>query len=196
MSNRNPYKAYQNTQVLTAKPDKILLMLYEGAIRFCKLAQVKMKENDIAEKGRLISKTISIISELMNTLDHNVGGQISMNLESLYMFMIDRLIDGNMHNKVENLQQVEKLLTTLYTAWQDVVNNPREDGIPSAQLQPELHQEYMQAKSSNNNAKPQSAAPQPAVPNAAQGNNRAQNLNSLNNNFSNSGVRLGAPRKP
>lgn len=142
----NPYKAYQKTQVMTAKPEKILLMLYEGAIKFTKLAAVRMREKNIAEKGKYISKTLSIISELMNTLDHEKGGQIAADLENLYMFMMDKLIEANMNNQAEELEVVERLLATLYTAWRDVVNNPRPDGVPSPALQPELAALYNQAQ--------------------------------------------------
>ncbi len=145
----NPYRAYQKTQVTTAKPEKILLMLYEGAIKFNKLAILKMKEKNVSEKGKNISKTLAIISELMNTLDHEKGGQIAADLENLYMFMMDKLIEANMYNRVEELEVVERLLTTLYTAWQDVVNNPRPDGVPSPTLQPELNAMYQQAQNPN-----------------------------------------------
>lgn len=142
----NPYRAYQKTQVTTAKPEKILLMLYEGAIKFNKLAILKMKEKNVGEKGKNISKTLAIVSELMNTLDHEKGGQLAADLENLYMFMMDKLIEANMYNRVEDLEVVERLLTTLYTAWQDVVNNPRPDGVPSPTLQPELNAMYQQAQ--------------------------------------------------
>jgi flagellar protein FliS len=142
----NPYRAYQKTQVTTAKPEKILLMLYEGAIKFTKLAILRMREKNLSEKGKYISKTLAIISELMNTLDHEKGGQIASDLENLYMFMMDKLIEANMNNRVEELEVVERLLTTLYTAWQDVVNNPRPDGVPSPTLQPELNALYQQAQ--------------------------------------------------
>jgi len=141
----NPYRAYQKTQVTTAKPEKILLMLYEGAIKFTKMAIIRMREKNIAEKGKFISKTLAIVSELMNTLDHEKGGQIAADLENLYMFMMDKLIEANMHNRVEDLEVVERLLTTLYGAWKDVVDNPRPDGVPSPNLQPELDALFQQA---------------------------------------------------
>lgn len=143
---KNPYRAYQKTQVTTAKPEKILLMLYEGAIKFNKIAIVKMREKNVAEKGKNISKTLAIVSELMNTLDHEKGGQLAADLESLYMFIMDKLIEANMYNKIEELEVVERLLTTLYGAWQDVVNNPRPDGVPSPNLQPELNTLYQEAQ--------------------------------------------------
>ena len=159
---RNPYKAYQQTQVTTAKPEKILLMLYEGAIKFVKIANQKMRAKDVAGKGTYISKTMAIISELMNTLDHKVGGQLAQDLENLYMFMMDRLIEANIHNRIEDLEAVERLLITLYQGWEDVVNNPRPDGVPSPNLQPDLFAMHKQAQGQGNtNAGPRTA---PAAP--------------------------------
>jgi len=133
----NPYKQYQKTQVTTASREKILLMLYEGAIRFTKQAIVAMRNQKIAEKGKLISKATAILSELMATLDFKQGGQLAVDLENLYIFMIDKLIEGNISNNPECLEVVEKLLTTLFSAWKDVIENPRQDGIPSKALQPD-----------------------------------------------------------
>jgi flagellar secretion chaperone FliS len=164
MNARNPFKAYQQTQVTTAKPEKILLMLYEGAIKFVKIANARMRAKDIAGKGTYISKTLAIINELMNTLDHEVGGQLAQDLENLYMFMQDKLIEANLHNRVEDLETVERLLTTLYTAWEDVVNNPRPDGVPSPKLQPDLYAMYAQAQT----APPTVSAPPASKPTASQ----------------------------
>jgi flagellar secretion chaperone FliS len=139
----NPYKKYQQTQVTTASREKILLMLYEGAIRFNKLAQNNMKENKIAEKGKYISKTTAILSELMATLDFKTGGKLAADLENLYVFMIDKMIEGNVKNDIKCLVDVEELLMTLYKAWKDVVDNPRADGVPSKAMQPELFDEFI-----------------------------------------------------
>jgi flagellar protein FliS len=96
----------------------------------------------MAEKGKYISKALAIISELTNTLDHKVGGQISVDLENLYMFMMDKLIEANSQNKTEHIDVVENILLTLYEAWQDIIENPRDDGVPSQKLQPELFAQY------------------------------------------------------
>lgn len=145
----NPYKQYQKTQVITASREKILLMLYEGAIRFTKQARVAMNDKKIAEKGKAISKATAILSELMATLDFKIGGQLAQDLENLYIFMIDKLIEANVHNKVECLDDVEKLLNTLYTAWKDVIENPRPDGMPSPALQPEEFKKYQEQLATN-----------------------------------------------
>ena len=138
----NPYNRYQKTKVTTASREKVLLMLYEGAIRFTKLARTAMNDKKIADKGRYISKATAILSELMATLDHKVGGDLAQDLENLYVFMIDKLIEGNINNEPECLDNVEEILRTLYSAWKDVVENPRPDGVPSKELQPDLYQEW------------------------------------------------------
>jgi flagellar secretion chaperone FliS len=145
----NPYKQYQRTQVVTASREKILLMLYEGAIRFTKQARVAMHDKKIADKGKAISKATAILSELMATLDFKIGGQLAQDLENLYIFMIDKLIEANVHNKIECLDDVEKLLNTLYTAWKDVIENPRPDGVPSPLLQPDEFKKYQEQLSAS-----------------------------------------------
>lgn len=159
----NPYSQYQKTQVTTASREKVLLMLYEGAIRFTKHAHAAMKQKKIAEKGKYVSKATAIISELMATLDFKAGGQLAVDLENLYVFMIDKLIEGNIKNDPECLAHVEKLLLTLYEAWKDVIENPRADGIPSPKLQPD---EYNKFVSTQQNA--------PVEPPAAQQKDAAQ----------------------
>ncbi len=141
----NPYKKYQTTQVTTASREKILLMLYEGAIRFTKQAHAAMLAKKIAEKGKYISKATAILSELMATLDFKVGGKLAADLENLYVFMIDKLIEGNINNDPQCLKVVEDLLMGLYTAWKDVVENPRPDGVPSHKLQPDEFQKWQES---------------------------------------------------
>lgn len=140
----NPYSKYQKTQVTTASQEKILLMLYEGAIRFCKQANAAMKAKKIADKGKFISKATAILSELMATLDFKKGGDLAVDLENLYVFMIDKLIEANINNDTECLDVVENLLKTLYTAWKDVIDNPRPDGVPSPRLQPEEYKKWVE----------------------------------------------------
>jgi flagellar protein FliS len=168
----NPYKTYQKTQVTTASREKILLMLYEGAIRFTRHALVAMEEKKIADKGKYISKATAILSELMATLDFKSGGPLAADLENLYVFMIDKLIEGNIQNDPECLKVVENMLRTLYVAWQDVIENPRPDGVPSPKLQPDEYQKWLEsngapATKSNATAEANSQAVQVKLRNSA-----------------------------
>lgn len=127
-------------------------MLYEGAIRFVMHATKSMEEGNLAEKGKYISKATAILSELMATLDFKTGGDLAADLENLYVFMIDKLIDGNINNDIESLKVVEKLLRTLHVAWKDVIDNPREDGVPSPKLQPKEYKEYVENPPNNSDS--------------------------------------------
>ena len=92
---KNGFQKYKTTSVTSASKEKILLMLYEGAIKFMKLAIAAAEEKKIAERGINIGRAYDIILELNNTLDHRVGGEISKNLEQLYMYITEQLTKAN-----------------------------------------------------------------------------------------------------
>lgn len=164
----NPYSQYQKTQVTTASRGKILLMLYEGAIRFTRQAHTAMQQKKIAEKGKYISKATAILSELMATLDFKAGGQLAVDLENLYVFMIDKLIEANIKNDPECLEHVERWLKTLYEGWKDVVENPRPDGVPSPNLQPDEFKRFQEQEGQKGSPQAQAKSEAQAKAEAAQ----------------------------
>ena len=99
----------------------MLLMLYEGAIQHLKKAIQYLEEKNIAKKGEHISKAHAIVNELLNTLDYEVGGKIAADLDRLYNYMIQQIIQANMNNTVEPLQSTLKLLETLLDGWKTAV---------------------------------------------------------------------------
>lgn len=119
----NPDKLnqYQVNQVNTASAEQILLMLYDGAIRFTRQAIEGIAENKLDMKRQGISKTIAIVTEFSNTLDHKIGGKIAEDLHELYDFMIRELIAANIGNDVDKLEAVEKLLVDLRQTWGEAV---------------------------------------------------------------------------
>ncbi len=117
----NPYAQYQNMQVDSASPEKILIMLYEGAINFSRIALDRMENNDIAGKGKYIGKALAIVTELMNTLNHDVGGDISLNLERLYVYMIGEFTAANLNNSASSLENAINVLTILRDGWTEAV---------------------------------------------------------------------------
>lgn len=123
----NAYQKYKTTAVTSASREKILLMLYEAAIKFVKLAITACEEKKVADRGTNIIKAYDIIMELNNTLDHKVGGDIAKNLEQLYMYMTDQLTKANMTGSVEALQNALKILETLYEGWQQAVEKIKKD---------------------------------------------------------------------
>ncbi len=119
----NPYvNHYQQNQVQTASSEQILLMLYEGAIRFTKQARMAMEEGDRITKLEKVSRAMAIITELSNTLDFETGGEIAENLDGLYAFMTRELTRSNIENNPEPLQTVIDLLSELHEGWVQAVD--------------------------------------------------------------------------
>ncbi len=111
------YKKYKETSIQSASREKILIMLYEGAIKFTKLAIMAVEKNNVKDKCENIGRAYDIVLELNNTLDHKVGGEVAARLEQLYQYMIEQYIKANTTNDVEALKTVQKLLETLHEGW-------------------------------------------------------------------------------
>ena len=112
----NPYQKYQQNQVETVSPQQLVLMLYDGALRFLKLARSGIYQQNIEQSHNNIIKTQNILSELMSTLDMNQG-EIAQNLFSLYDYMYQRLLDANLKKDCTPLNEVEALLSELRDTW-------------------------------------------------------------------------------
>ncbi len=112
---------YKQTSVQSASREKILLMLYEGAIRFVKQAMIAIDKKDIAERGMNIGRAFDVIMELNNSLNHEVGGEIAKNLEQLYMFITEQLTKSNATGQRKPLEDALKVLETLYSGWVEAV---------------------------------------------------------------------------
>lgn len=126
------YTKYKQTAVASAGREKLLLMLYEGAIKFTKKAIIASDKEDVAGRCENISRSYDIILELMNTLDFNVGGDVAKNLEQLYMFMTDELTRANITGKTEHLNNVLKILQTLYDGWKEAIEIVKKNEDKSA----------------------------------------------------------------
>lgn len=121
----NPFNQYQNTQVATASREQILIMLYDGAIRFVRQATFAIEDGDRAQKIKSINKAVAIVTEFRNTLDHQIGGEIAANLDALYDYMLRELIKANVKNDVKPLQIVEKMLSELRDTWKQAIDIAR-----------------------------------------------------------------------
>ena len=127
--------AYKKTSVNTASKEQVLLMLYQAAIKNCKKAMSSIEENNIPKKGEYIGKLQDIIIELMNSLDHEVGGDISKELESLYEFMIHQSTQANINFDKEPLKGVLNILNTLYEGWDKAIKSLKGSSVTNGQEQ-------------------------------------------------------------
>lgn len=109
------------TQVEAASPHRLILMLFDGAIKSCHLAKLHMQNGAVADKGMAITKAIAIIQEgLSLSLDKEVGGDLVANLEALYDYMGRRLLQANLHNDPAMLDEVLALLAGLKESWEAI----------------------------------------------------------------------------
>jgi flagellar protein FliS len=112
----NPHLLYKQNQVDTVSPAQLILMLYNGAIKFIKIARCGLEEKNAEKSHTAIVKVQDIIFELMACLDHRQG-EVAGNLYTLYDYMNSRLLAANIKKDPEPLHEVEKMLTELRDTW-------------------------------------------------------------------------------
>jgi len=123
----NPYQKYKQTSILSASREQILLMLYEGAIKFTKLAIQAAEQKKIADRGTNIIRAYDIILELQVSLDHKVGGEIAAQLDQLYSYILDQYTKANISGEVEPLKNSVKVLENLFDGWKVAVEKYKKE---------------------------------------------------------------------
>jgi flagellar protein FliS len=124
-------KQYTNVQVSTVDRGRLLLMLYDGAIKFLKQAKAGLENKDIPKFARFLSKAQAIISELMLTLDFEKGGDVAKDLDRLYDFMLFYLTEANLEKDPEKVQRVIDLVHIIANAYREVVEGKSRDADPA-----------------------------------------------------------------
>jgi flagellar protein FliS len=117
---KNPYDKYKQTEINTANQGKLIVMLYDGAIKFLNIALENMNPKAYDVVNTNIIKAQDIITELMISINLKDGGEISQNLFNLYMYFKKRLLEANIQKEPEIIQEVLKLLKELRAAWDKI----------------------------------------------------------------------------
>jgi len=118
---------YQQTQVATADRGRLLLLMFAGGLKFLAQARASLVANDVGRFGYDLGRAQSIIAELLHTLDHAAGGQIAADLERLYHFMLEHLVEANRTKSVRHLDQVARLLDVVASGFREILRN----GMPN-----------------------------------------------------------------
>jgi len=113
-------ETYKETTVTTQNKGKLVVMLYDGAIKFLKLAIKEIEAKNPEAKGKYISKAIDILYELNAVLDMEAGGEVAMNLRKLYLFMGRHLTQANIKQDIGKIEEVIKLLEELNQSWKAI----------------------------------------------------------------------------
>ncbi|NLP18726.1 MAG: flagellar export chaperone FliS [Firmicutes bacterium] len=116
------YQQYRQTQVETAGPGQLILMLYNGGIRFCKQAQGALEKGQLEVAHRALVRAQQIVDELMAALDLEAG-EVAHNLMRLYEYMNQRLLEANLKKDQETLGEVKAMFTELRDAWQAMLKS-------------------------------------------------------------------------
>lgn len=120
------YEEYNRSKILTASPAELTLMLYEGAIKFCNIAIDALERKDIQKAHTNIVKVENIIDYLRKTLDMKYP--VAQDFERMYVYLGDRLIEGNLKKDQEILEEINTHLRAIRNTWKEVMRINREKG--------------------------------------------------------------------
>lgn len=130
LAKANNYDAYKSTEISTANQGKLIVMLYDGAIRFLRIAMDNMQPRTYDVVNTHIIKAQDIITELMLALNMDQGGEIAENLFNIYAYLKKRLLEGNISKDNGTIQEVITRLEELKGAWEEAAK--KEGGRPAA----------------------------------------------------------------
>ena len=127
---KKSFDEYKKTQIETANQGKLIVMLYDGAIKFLNIAIESMNPKTYDVVNTNILKTQDIINELLFSLNMNEGGEISKNLFNLYMYFKRELLQANVQKDAEIIKKIVSLLKELRSAWDKIsANETRSDNV-------------------------------------------------------------------
>ena len=113
---------YLRTKVLTATPEQLQLMLYDGAIRFAEQARGALQQKNYEQSFNLLTRAQKIIAEMSAALKHDVAPELCGKLSSLYNFVYRRLIDANIHHELKPLEEALQILRYQRETWMLLLN--------------------------------------------------------------------------
>jgi len=116
----NGVSAYQEASVTTESKGRLIVMLYDGAIKFMRLAIRELEAQDYEAKGCYINRAQDIINELNTVLDTEAGGEIAANLRKLYVFMSGHLSQANVKRDPQMIREVITLMEELNKGWRAI----------------------------------------------------------------------------
>lgn len=113
-------QAYRRVESESRSPLELVVMLYDGALRFLDDAADAAARGDLRTRARAISRVLAIVGELQNTLDIEKGGAIADQLDDLYTYITSRLLDVTLKQDLTAIDEARKLLTPIRDAWSEI----------------------------------------------------------------------------
>lgn len=125
----NYHREYQKNAVATSNQGTLILMMYDGAIRFTHLALECLEKDDLAGRATYIQKSHDIVNELSLCLNLEKGGEVATRLEGLYRFILQQLTLANIKADPAPLKSVISILSPLREAWETIFKNDPQNSI-------------------------------------------------------------------
>jgi flagellar secretion chaperone FliS len=113
----NNTSEYLKTRVLTASPEQLQLMLYDGAIRFCEQARQAIQNKEIEKKFHLLTRAENIVLELCKSMREELAPETCSKMRALYLFCYEKLVMANMNKELEPLDDALKVLRHMRETW-------------------------------------------------------------------------------
>lgn len=130
MQQSKAWQSYRQVATTTASPGQLVLMLYDGALRFLEQARVGFTKEDPLEFNQTINNNVlkaqAIVTELNTSLNMKAGGDVSDNFRRLYNYIDRRLQESNQYKKEDGIIEAIERLTVLRDAWSEMLNNQAE----------------------------------------------------------------------
>jgi flagellar protein FliS len=123
MSHQRSLAKYQESQILTASREQLLLLTYDGLVRFLARAERGIREHDYAEKHIGLTRAQALVIELHGTLDHGAAPQVADNLARIYSYLLDQLALADAEDDLDRLQGVIGIVGELRTAWAEAARS-------------------------------------------------------------------------
>lgn len=129
---------YLKAQVETASPTQLILMLYDGANRFCSMAIDAMEQKDYQGQNTALQRAQQILSHLITSLNLEKGGDIALNLQQLYFYLYEQLVYANLNDKPEVVREVQAHLVKLREGWAEVDKSARMGTLSNDEMKSKL----------------------------------------------------------
>ncbi|WP_373835955.1 flagellar export chaperone FliS [Jeotgalibaca arthritidis] len=120
MYNKNAKNMYQQNQILTASPKKLVSLLFEGSIKNLSLAKIYIEKNDFEQANKTLQKHQNIIVELQSTLNFEEGGEVAKSLDTMYTYLYEQAMLANVQKDVTIIENSIKIVKELLESWNQI----------------------------------------------------------------------------
>jgi len=124
---------YLKTKIMTASPEQLQLMLYDGAIRFCEQARPAIRGRDIEKSYSLLTRAENIIMEMMKSMRDDIAPETCAKMRSLYLFCYEKLVEANLKKDIEHLDDALKVLRHMRETWLLLMDKLHREKHPAAE---------------------------------------------------------------